>query len=244
MTAGRGRVLGIIPARGGSRTIPRKNLVPVAGRPLIAYTLEAALRSRSLQRVILSTDDGEIAAVGRAAGLEVPFTRPDALGTDTATVEAVVTHALDWLAAHEGYVPGAFVILHPTTPLRTATHIDEAVALLAGAGVDAVVGVSTPMEHPCEMVYFEDRRMRFVIPDAGYAAGMQRQGYPECYFVNGAVYVTETRAFRETGSRFGRTTAAYLMDPLDSIDIDTRADLVIAEMLLQRRQALAGAPVA
>ena len=233
------RILGIIPARGGSKTIPRKNVVPVAGNPLITYTFEAARGSRRLDRVILSTDDEEIAAIGRTAGIEVPFQRPLEFASDTSTVESVIDHALAWLVQHEGYTPDAFVLLPPTTPLRTAQHIDGAIALFESSGVDGVVGVSPPMEHPCDMVRFDGTRMRFMLTGQGYEAGRQRQHYPGCYFVNGAVYVTKTEAFRRTGSRFGETTVLYLMEALDSIDIDTTADLVIAELLLQRRQAIA-----
>lgn len=229
------RVLGIVPARGGSKGIPRKNLVSISGRPLLAYTLEEARRSHKLDRILLSTDDHEIAALGRESGVEVPFLRPADLASDVASVDAVVAHALDWMLGHEGYVPDAFVILHPTTPLRTAVHIDEAVDMLAASDADAVVSVSPPMEHPAEMVVFEASRMRFLLPDGGYLAGVQRQRYPDCYFLNGAIYVTRTGAFRSTGSRFGRTTVPYMMDPLDSIDIDTMADLVLAELLVQRR---------
>jgi CMP-N,N'-diacetyllegionaminic acid synthase len=229
-------VLGIVPARGGSKGIPRKNLALVAGRPLLAYTLDEARHSRRLDRVVLSTDDAEIAAFGRSGGVEVPFLRPAELASDAASVDAVVAHTLDWLLHADGYEPDAFVILHPTTPLRTATHIDEAIEALASCSADAVVGVSPPMEHPSDMVFFEEGRLRFLLPDAGYLAGVQRQGYPHCYFLNGAIYVTRTPAFHHTGTRFGRTTAPYVMDPLDSIDIDTTADLALAELLLQRRR--------
>lgn len=236
------QVLGIVPARGGSKGISRKNLMLVSGKALVSYTFEQALLSQRLNRVVLSTDDEDIAALGRVSGVEAPFKRPAELASDTATVEAVVAHALDWLAEHEGYAPDAFVILQPTSPLRTATHIDESIALLESSDKDAVVSVSSPREHPCDMVYFEGPRMHFVLPQGGYTAGVQRQGYSECYFINGAVYVTKTETFRRTGSRFGETTVPYFMDALDSIDIDNKADLIIAEFLLQRRQAMAERP--
>jgi len=230
------RVLGIIPARGGSKGIPKKNLAPIAGKPLIAYTFEEALKSRELDRILLSTDDEKIAELGRSFGIEVPFMRPAELASDTATIEAVVAHALAWLSDHQSYVPDAFVILHPTTPLRTARHIDEAIALHRDSKLDAVVSVSPPMEHPSEMVYFDGQKMHFLLPSGGYHAGVQRQSYPQCYFINGAVYVTETTAFHRTGTRIGQSTAPYFMEALDSIDIDTQADLMIAELLLQRRE--------
>jgi len=176
-------VLGIIPARGGSKGIPLKNLAELAGKPLLAYTTEAALNSRLLSRVILSTDHSEIARFGKGTGIEVPFLRPAEFATDSATIEAVVRHALNWLEETENYRPAAFVILHPTTPLRTAKHIDEAIEHLDRSDVDSVVSVSPPMEHPCDMVYFKDRRMYWTLPKEGYGAGAQRQGYPECFLL-------------------------------------------------------------
>ena len=229
------QVLGLIPARGGSKGIPRKNLTLMAGRPLVSYTFEQALLSQRVSRVVLSTDDEDIAALGRAAGVEVPFIRPAELAGDNATVESVVAHALDWLAECERYEPDAFVILQPTTPLRTASHIDGAVALFESSGADAVVSVSPPREHPCDMVYFEGSRMQFVLPKTGYSAGVQRQGYLECYFINGAIYVTKAEVFRRTGSRFGKTTVPFFMAALDSVDVDTNEDLAVVELLFRRR---------
>jgi len=229
------RVLGIIPARRGSKGIPKKNLAPIAGRPLISYTFEQAALSQRLDRVILSTDDEDIAALGREWGVDVPFIRPSDLAGDTATLEPALTHALDWLSDKEGYLPDAFAILQPPTPLRTAAHIDGAIALLDSSEADAVVSVSPPMEHPNDMVYFEGNQLLWVLSETGYVAGVQREGYSPCYFVNGAVYVTRVEAFRRTNSRFGDTTIPYLMDTLDSIDIDTQSDLIIAELLLRYR---------
>src|SRR5262245_16834240 len=123
-------VLGLITARGGSKGIPRKNLVPLLGRPLLAYTCEAALASTSLARVVLSTDDEEIASVGRAEGIEVPFMRPAELSRDDTPSIDVAVHAVQWLATHAGWQADALVLLQPTSPLRTAHHIDEACALM------------------------------------------------------------------------------------------------------------------
>src|SRR5258707_10081177 len=136
----RGPIVGLIPARGGSKSIPRKNLALVAGRPLLAYTAQAALGAAGLDRVILSTDDGEIAAAGRSLGLDVPFLRPAALAGDEAGMVPVMRHMLDWLA-EEGIAEATLVLLQPTSPLRQARHIDEAVALLLDSGAETVVSV-------------------------------------------------------------------------------------------------------
>ena len=226
------KTLGIIPARGGSKGIPRKALHPLAGKPMLLYAVEAALNSTRLDRVILSTDDAEIADVGRAAGAEVPFIRPAALATDTATLDEVVEHLLEWLETNEGYIPDAFAILQSTTPLRTSKHIDDAFALLDASEVNSVVAVSEPTEHPSDMVTFEEGGVRPVISGPGLVSGVQRQAYGNVYYVSGIIYLTKTQAYREQGTRFAVPSVPLVLDALESIDIDTPQDLVIAELLL------------
>src|SRR6185312_8054385 len=133
-------VVALIPARGGSKAIPRKNLAPLAGKPLLAYAAEAALAARSVDRVLLSTDDDEIAAAGRTLGLEIPFLRPPEIAGDDTPMLAVIAHLLDHLKA-ESAAPEALVLLQPTSPFRTARHIDEAVALFRARRADSVVSV-------------------------------------------------------------------------------------------------------
>ena len=126
-------ILGLITARGGSKSIPHKNIVPLNGRPLLAYTADAALHSAHITRVILSTDDEQIAQVGRACGVEVPFMRPAELATDTATSLGVAQHAIRWLADQAGWQADILVILQPTSPLRTARHLDDALSAMIAA---------------------------------------------------------------------------------------------------------------
>src|SRR5688572_5610508 len=133
-------VLGVIPARGGSKGIPGKNLAPVAGRPLLAYTADAARGSRRLSHVVVSTDDAAIADAARALGLEVPFMRPADLASDEALMQPVLQHAVREMAAG-GFSADAVVLLQPTSPLRRATHIDAAIELLESSGADTVVTV-------------------------------------------------------------------------------------------------------
>ena len=142
-------VLGLVPARGGSKGIPRKNLIPVGGLPLIAHTILAARKSRSLDRVIVSTDDDEIAEVAERFGAEVPFRRPPEFAEDLTPDLPVFLHALEWLDRHEGYKPDLIAHLRPTSPLRTAQHIDEAVSILRGRpDADSVRSVTVPSENP------------------------------------------------------------------------------------------------
>ena len=150
------RCLGLIGARGGSKGIPRKNLVDLAGHPLIYYTFTEALKSESLDRVVLTTDDAEIAELARTCGVEVPFLRPEHLASDTASLADAIEHAVEWLREHDGYVPDALLLLQPTSPLRQAKHIDEAIALFERENAGSVIGLSPPQEHPWDMVYFEN----------------------------------------------------------------------------------------
>ena len=232
------RFLGLIPARGGSKGIPRKNLVPVAGKPLIGYTIEAALRSRHLDRVLLSTDDEEIAEAGRRLGLKVPFLRPAELAVDDTPMMAVVRHAVQENARAEGYQPTVVVVLQPTSPLRTAAHIDAAIELFVKEEADSIVSVSEPLEHPCDMAYFENGRMRLALSVEERSKG--RQTFPEFRFVNGAIYIIKADLLAEADHPWGGKTVPFLMSPLESIDVDGWAQLTLAELVVGRRKEGSG----
>lgn len=225
------RVLAIIPARGGSQGIPRKAVSPLGGKPLIVHTIAASLASELVGRTVVSTDDEQIANVARAAGAEVPFMRPPELATGTASMDVVVDHVLDELASRERYAPDAYMILQPTNPFRTALHIDEAIRLMEERGANSVVGVSEPTEHPAEMVTFADGKMASILDGLDLGSGVQRQGYPTCYFLNGALYLTRVAAYRDQGTRFAAPVVPFFMDSLDGFDIDTPRDLTLAELI-------------
>ena len=225
------RFLGLIPARGGSKGIPRKNLVPLAGKPLIQYTLEAALDCDSLDRVILSTDDEEIAEFGRQIGVEVPFIRPVELATDDASTRVVQRHALQWCKQEEGALPEALVTLQPTSPLRTKRHIDEAVSLFQKEQADSVLGVTPVREHPYEMVGFSEGRMYRAVDRPAHV--VRRQQYPLFYKINGAVYVTKCSVLVDQDTGNGERVFEYPMEWEESVDIDSLHDLQAAEELLQ-----------
>jgi len=227
------RFLGLIPARGGSKGIPRKNLISIAGKPLIDYTIEAALGSRRLDRVLLSTDDEEIAETGRRLGLKMPFLRPAELAGDDAPMMAVIRHAVGQLESAEGYRPMAVVLLQPTSPLRTAAHVDAAIELFLKEDADSVVSVSEPLEHPCDMAWFEKGTMHLALSAEERWKG--RQTYPNFYFVNGAIYIVKTELIETANHPWGGKTVPFLMSPLDSIDVDGDAQLKLAGLLLERR---------
>lgn len=229
-------VIGLITARGGSKTIPRKSIVELAGRPMLAYSCEAARESRTLDRVILSTDDEEMAEVGRSLGVEVPFMRPAALASDSALMPEVINHALDWLDAERIDVE-AIVLLQPTSPLRNAVHIDESVELLRESGAETVVSlVEAPHQfNPISVM---------TLNDDGHAAPyqktdrlvMRKQDKPTVYGRNGpAVLVLRPQVVRR-GELYGTPTVGYVMDKISSVDIDDAEDLYLAELLLRERQ--------
>jgi CMP-N,N'-diacetyllegionaminic acid synthase len=230
------RVLGLIPARGGSKGVPRKNVREVCGKPLLQYTAEAALDAHGLSRVILSTDDEEIAAVGRACGLEVPFMRPAELAEDETPMMPVVHHALGWLA-ERGSTFDAVCLLAPCTPLRRAEDIDGAIALLERTGADSVISfVAVGDKHPARMKYIDDEGRAVDPPFAESVEGQRRQDLPRLYLREGSIYLTRTRVILEQRSFKGRDCRAWLVPEDRACNVDAPIDLLVAEQLLLRAQ--------
>ena len=225
------RFLGLIPARGGSKGIPHKNLVPLAGKPLIQYTIDAALNCRSLDRVILSTDDEKIAEYGLHAGVEVPFMRPAELATDEASTRVVQRHALQWCKADEGELPEALVTLQATSPLRTTQHIDEAVQRFQKEKADSVLGVTPVQDHPYEVVGFSKGGMIRAMERPAHV--VRRQQYPLFYKINGAIYITRSSILIAQDAGYGERVFEYEMDWDESVDIDSFNDLQVADTMLR-----------
>jgi len=224
-------ILALITARGGSKGIPRKNLQIVGGKPLIAWTIESALASRCVSRVILSTDDEEIAGVGKTFGAEVPFLRPAALAGDTAPHAAVVDHAIDWLQDNEGRCPDFILLLQPTSPLRTAEDIRAAVQIAGEKNPPAVVSVSEMHPHPslATRLSAEGLLLDYSAPGSGY---VRRQDLQPNYAVNGALYLVQRDLFQQGHSLVPAGSYGYVMPPERSLDIDTEWDLRLAELIL------------
>jgi CMP-N,N'-diacetyllegionaminic acid synthase len=230
-------IIGLIPARGGSKGIPGKNIAPCAGRPLLAYTAESALQAKRLDRVILSTDDQAIAEIGAGLGIEVPFMRPNELSGDTASSLGVITHALDWLEA-QGETVEAIVLLQPTSPLRSAAQIDEAIERFRNSSADTLVSViEVPHRfHPESLMRMEGD----VLLPMKTASEMvlRRQELPRLYARNGpAILIASPKQIRASNFYSGRTVA-YQMPSADSLDIDAPDDLALAEMILAQRRAI------
>jgi CMP-N,N'-diacetyllegionaminic acid synthase len=223
------KVLAIVPARGGSKGIPGKNLIPLAGKPLIAYTLEQARLASTVSRVVVSTDSDRIADVARACGAEV-VPRPAELASDTATSESALAHCLRFLEERESYEPDLVVFLQATSPLRRAVHIDEAVATLEQKGADSLFSC-------CPSHGFLWRRDGDSAVPLNYDPRHRprRQEAPEDLVENGSIYVFKPWVLAELGSRLGGRVAVYPMSALDSWQIDEPGDVPVVETLLRCR---------
>ncbi len=225
------RVLGLITARGGSKGIPHKNIVLLAGKPLIAWTIEAACASKVIDRIVVSTDDPEIAEVSRNWGAEVPFLRPDELARDDSPHVDVVIHAVKWLEEHQSYLPDYVLLLQPTSPLRIPEDIDAAVALAIEKDADAVVSVCLSPAHPYLMRRIEgDGRLTEFMPrPSGY---IRRQTLPPVYVENGAIYLVRRDVLLRDRSWYSEHTYAHVMPQERSVDVDTLWDLKLAALML------------
>lgn len=221
-------MIAIVPARGGSKGLPGKNILPLLGKPLIAYTIEAALRSKSISRVILSTDDPQIAAIGKEYGAEVPFMRPTELADDSALAVDVYNYTLNKLDNVNGGRINSVVILQPTSPLRKHTDIDTAVSLFEEKDADSVISFCEE-HHPISWNKHLTEEGKIVSIFENKVAN--RQSEEKSFYPNGAVYVFK-REMLEKGIYYSENTFAYLMDRTNSVDIDTHDDFLYAEFLL------------
>ncbi len=229
-------MLALIPARAGSKGIPRKNLALLCGRPLIAWSIDCARNARGVERVVVSTDCPEIAAAARSAGAEVPFLRPAALAGDRVPGIDPLLHALAWLAAHENYRPEWLVTLQPTSPLRAPADVEAAFELAEKPGVDSVVSVTPAAAHPFWSKRIEpDGRLIDFLADRPEVP--TRQELPEAFALNGAVYLARREILQGARSFYNERTYALVMPRERSVDIDTPFDLELAGWLLAREQA-------
>ena len=232
------RTLGIIPARGGSKSIPRKNIKDLGGKPLIAYTIEAAKRSGVIDRIILTTDDPEIAEVGKGLGVEVPFMRPRELAEDSTSTLPVLQHAVEWLKNHEHYEPDAVILLQPTAPLRQDFHIREAIEMFEKSGADSLVGVvEIPGHHSpyWAVVEREDGWAELFGGDPIRKRIPRRQSFPRKTFShNGAIYLFKTHLLfhPDEPSLYGEHVKLYPMEEKYSVNIDGPEDWETAERAL------------
>lgn len=230
-------ILAIILARGNSKGVPGKNIKPIAGKPLIAWTIQASLRSKYTDRLIVSTDSDEIRDVSIKWGAEVPFKRPSELATDEATSESVLLHALNWIQNNEDNRYDYFILLQPTCPLRNEMHIDESIKkIIEDPEANSLVSVKEASANPYWMK---------VINSGGYLSDFmkrkkrisRRQNLPKIFQPNGAIYISKMKHYLETGSFYAGNTSYYLMDAASSVDIDDFLDFEIAQYLIEKRDS-------
>jgi CMP-N-acetylneuraminic acid synthetase len=220
----------IVPARGGSKGLPGKNLRKFAGKPLIVHTLRTAVAARRVERVIVSTDDDAIIEASRAiAGVEIPFRRPPHLATDDASAVDAYLHVVDCVGIIEGVVPRDICVLLPTAPLRLASDVDAAIDLYVTMRAEVVFSVTEAK--PLAWHQFMDAQGR-LDPVLGATAGIgNRQEFRPAWLPNGSIYVFDVETLRRTRTYFGPATYGYPMPPERSVDIDTEADFIAAEAL-------------
>ena len=227
------RTLAIIPARGGSKGIPRKNIAILNGKPLIYYTIEAAKKSEYLTDVVVSTEDVEIAKISRDLGALVPFIRPSNLATDEAESAPVIEHALKFMEDKRGFEYDAILMLQPTSPLRTSEHIDKSIKLFSSKDCDSLVSiVSVGGNHPLRMkTLIGDRLLNYV--EQGFWNMKPRQSLPDVYIRNGSIYLIKRDTFVHSKQLIGKSCLGLPMNEFDSVNIDSPIDFKIADLILK-----------
>lgn len=225
-------IVGFIPARGGSKGIPEKNLIELGGTPLIGYTLEAAQKSKSITKVFVSSDADKIIDFCKGKGVDVPYKRPEHIARDTTPMMETILHGLQWLE-NEGCKPDIVVLLQPTSPFRSAEDIDRAVNYFLEKKARSLISVHKMTEHPYDCIHGEGSNWNYLAKPDGNPS--RRQDYDDnYYFINGALYIAyydflkEKKTFEVEGE-----TEPFILEPVHGIDIDEIYDLKLAEFFLK-----------
>lgn len=228
-------MIAIIPARGGSKGLPGKNIRMLCGKPLIAHTIEAAKKSKYIERIIVTTDSKEIADVAVQYGAEVPFIRPDYLATDTATAIDVYIHAVEYLMGDVNNKIDKFMVLLPTAPLINEVHINEAVELFDRKKAVSLISVR---EAETPVTWYMKKSDDGYISNAGFGKGdavSNRQANETYYIPNGAIYILDYNLLKKERTYYSEKTIGYVMSEKESVDIDTLADFEYAEYLIHKQ---------
>ncbi len=226
------KVLGLIPARGGSKGVPRKNIKLLAGKPLIQYTIEAALEARLLSKVIISTDDAEIAEVAVKLGVEVPFLRPKELAEDKTPTLPAIVHALNFMEGL-GEEYDAVCLLQPTSPVRQKGDIDNCILIMQEKNADSVISMAeVPTEYNPHWVYFPDKEGYYRLSTGEENPIPRRQELPPAYHREGSIYLSKTDIILNHNSLFGKKVVGYTIKNRPVINIDTLEDWAEAEKFM------------
>lgn len=224
-------ILAIIPARFGSKGIPRKNIIDFCGKPMIQYTLEAALKSKYVDQILVTTNDNDVLKISSSLGIISSYTRPENLASDSASMLNVVLHALDWFKEHNGKYPDSFILLQPTSPLRNSIDIDGAIELFMNEKANSVISVHKLSEHPYECLKKNENKWNYL--DQPNEKVFRRQDFDNnYYFINGAIYILNTSYFINNKTFLDEgNSILFEMPKIRGIDIDTHFDLEVAKCL-------------
>jgi CMP-N,N'-diacetyllegionaminic acid synthase len=225
------RYLGVIPARRGSKGLARKNMQPLGDRPLVQYTIEAALASAQLSELVITTDDEDVLRLAEKLGCPTPLVRPAGLAEDDTPMIDVVLHAVDHIEGLRAVAVENVVLLQPTSPFRDHDDIDGAIEQFSSSGRDTLISVSEVSQHPCECVSVVDGSLEWAVPWP--AGARRRQDLATYYYVNGATYVAKTTFLREHRLFLDAHSALHVMNAAHGLDIDTKDELMIARGLLE-----------
>jgi len=236
------KIIALIPARGGSKSVPKKNIRILAGKPLITYSIKEALKSQYIDRVIVSTDDSQIAKIANEYNAEVPFIRPPELAGDEVTTLPVLQHAVRWLEKEEGYCPEIVILLQPTSPLRKAEHINQALTLFFDTNADSVISVCESSHSPYWMRVVDSQgrinpfieKGLFAAQEPGHAS---RHNLPKTFLINGAIYITTPEVLSKD-KFLGDDTRALIMNEKDSMDVDSEWDFDLAEFIFGKERGI------
>lgn len=223
------QILAIIPARGGSKTLPRKNIKKLKGIPLIAHTILSAKNSKYITRTVVSTDDNEIACIAKTYGAEIPFLRPQNLAGDSSPTIDSILNMLDYLEKHEKYYPDYVLLLQCTSPLRNTKHIDESIEKLLSSNFDGIISICNAEVNPYWTNILNKDKLQYFIKEGKQIT--RRQDLPEIYRYNGAIFLAKTETLKKEKTFEVENLTGYIMDEYSSIDIDTEIDFTIAEII-------------
>ena len=228
------KILAIIPARAGSKGIPDKNIARVAGKPLIAYTIQTAANSNVFDRIIVSTDSKKIAKISESLGAEIPFLRPKTLAQDKTPGIFPILHGIRWLAVNQNYHPDYIMCLQPTSPLRSSVDIKKSILIALQKKADSVISVSPVERHPYWMKKVDKKGRLFNFVSSNRFVS-RRQLLPAAYALNGSIYLARREILVGHRTWYMKRTYAYVMPRERSLDIDTPWDLHLANLILRTR---------
>jgi len=229
------KIIGVIPARGGSKGIYKKNLVDINGKPMLYYTIKSSINS-NLDRIILSSEDKDIIKVGKEYGLEVPFIRPKNLSEDNSHTQDVILHALKWLEENENYKVHSVMTLQPTSPLRKTNHINEAINKFIKEGTNSLISINKKTSKPPWWLLKKNKNglIDLFFKDYEYPFNLERQQFPELYSPDGSIFITKRDFLFKNKSLFDFDNCSYYeIDEKYSIDVDNYVDLEMVKILMK-----------